>query len=786
VSLLQQTIFILKGHTIPETMLSGTRWRCSSDPKQRLTQLVQFYTNRLRTGAIQRESAAIWLGETSAAASAASEFDLAVKLAKKAFAVPHMYLVPEEEPNPPPTHALHLDILSLPHLDAILHPGRTADPDAAPPATAAAAASSSNGQEMDEVALAEALRKGAGTFDAFVLAFSDDLSAASGDLAERDGIWRFFVELSRVSEQGTREWSRLAAALAQSIEMQARPFLARDNGTTVLFDALPLPNVALLDRAVAILILSLGAVVPSEILNVVRAVRYATPSGVAGVLGRVGAATMDELVECLQNHFTRYMYENQQAALIAIAEVLQLLYRANTAVTSRGVIPFTRFYNGTAVEFNDEGIFHDYQRAAATAAPPSGVMPPQTRAIFSFSRYPCLIDVRFKSLLMQFEAYDQMQNAQRDAVLRALFRGGGNPSADAVFAMHVRRDDVIKSTINEIQRKSGQLNRPLQVHFEGEPGVDAGGVRKEFFQLITRKLLDPQFGMFAADPKSRALWFLPDKACEGREREFKLVGQILGLAVFNNVLVEATFPQALYRRMLEVEPDLEDLREVDPDLAAGLDQLLTFDEAESAATVEATFCRSFVHSFELFGQVVEEEIIPNGAHVALTGANRQQYVQALVRHVLVDRVRRNFTEFRQGFFTVASRGLVSTMHPVELEQLMCGSPTLNLKDLQRGTRYEGYAPTDPVILQFWELVTSEFTPVQQRQFLKFCTGSDRVPIGGLADLRFVVGKNGDDGELLPTAHTCFNHLLLPAYASKDKLRSKLLLAIENSEGFGLK
>jgi hypothetical protein len=38
---------------------------------------------------------------------------------------------------------------------------------------------------------------------------------------------------------------------------------------------------------------------------------------------------------------------------------------------------------------------------------------------------------------------------------------------------------------------------------------------------------------------------------------------------------------------------------------------------------------------------------------------------------------------------------------------------------------------------------------------------------------------------LPTSHTCFNALLVPEYASKDKLRERLLTAVENAQGFGL-
>ena len=46
-------------------------------------------------------------------------------------------------------------------------------------------------------------------------------------------------------------------------------------------------------------------------------------------------------------------------------------------------------------------------------------------------------------------------------------------------------------------------------------------------------------------------------------------------------------------------------------------------------------------------------------------------------------------------------------------------------------------------------------------------------------------RQGPDSDRLPTAHTCFNVLLLPNYANKEKLASLLRLGIKNSEGFGM-
>ena len=43
--------------------------------------------------------------------------------------------------------------------------------------------------------------------------------------------------------------------------------------------------------------------------------------------------------------------------------------------------------------------------------------------------------------------------------------------------------------------------------FVGEEGFDAGGVRKEFFMLLLREILNPDFGMFMEDDESHLIWF---------------------------------------------------------------------------------------------------------------------------------------------------------------------------------------------------------------------------------------------------------------------------------------
>ena len=46
---------------------------------------------------------------------------------------------------------------------------------------------------------------------------------------------------------------------------------------------------------------------------------------------------------------------------------------------------------------------------------------------------------------------------------------------------------------------------------------------------------------------------------------------------------------------------------------------------------------------------------------------------------------------------------------------------------------------------FWEVVHS-FDDEKKRQLLQFTTGSDRVPVGGLAKLKLIIARNGPDSD----------------------------------------
>lgn len=109
------------------------------------------------------------------------------------------------------------------------------------------------------------------------------------------------------------------------------------------------------------------------------------------------------------------------------------------------------------------------------------------------------------------------------------------------------------------------LKKQLRVQFVGEEGVDEGGVQKEFFQLIVREIFDPKYGLFNYNEESRLCWFSHNPVLDNvNVREYKLIGLLLGLAVYNSVILDLHFPLALYKKLMNVDMGLSDLKQLDP------------------------------------------------------------------------------------------------------------------------------------------------------------------------------------------------------------------------------
>ena len=69
-------------------------------------------------------------------------------------------------------------------------------------------------------------------------------------------------------------------------------------------------------------------------------------------------------------------------------------------------------------------------------------------------------------------------------------------------------------------------------------------------------------GMFTYNEDTRQFWFNPTSF--ENDAQFTLIGVVLGLAIYNNTIVDVHFPAVVYRKLMGKKGTFEDLGDVDP------------------------------------------------------------------------------------------------------------------------------------------------------------------------------------------------------------------------------
>ncbi|KAF4668196.1 putative E3 ubiquitin-protein ligase herc3 [Perkinsus olseni] len=419
-----------------------------------------------------------------------------------------------------------------------------------------------------------------------------------------------------------------------------------------------------------------------------------------------------------------------------------------------------------------------------------------TEYMASMLGYGSLVPLAFKNKVLQMEnvlrqvKHNQEHLQAHPGIMVDAFMRGVRPKT--VLQVQVRRDHIVEDALRVVaEADDQQLKFPMMVKFEGEDGVDEGGVQREFFDILCKQLFNAQYGMFEYLPDSRVTWINPNSV-ESPEN-FQHVGTLIGLLVYNNLPgLGVPFPRVLFKRLLQgstAELTFEDLEEVFPEEARSLQHLLEYepkDPQHADEEVKDTFCIFFNVSYDYYGESRNHDLIPDGSNVPVTYSNREQFVREYIQWKLVDSIKAHYDPFEKGFYRVLGDSLtLCTLTPVDLHAILCGEQKLDFDALRKSARYEGapFKEDYPYIQAFWKIV-SDFNDTQASS--DETPGSDRVPLGGLGSIRMIVQKNGGEPTVrLPTAYTCYDVLLLPEYSSPDKLKKMLLAAIENSEGFGL-
>lgn len=349
----------------------------------------------------------------------------------------------------------------------------------------------------------------------------------------------------------------------------------------------------------------------------------------------------------------------------------------------------------------------------------------------------------------------------------------------------VRRDHIFEDSYQEIMRQTPEdLKKRLMIKFDGEEGLDYGGVSREFFFLLSHDMFNPFYCLFEySSHDNYTLQINPNSGINPEHLNyFKFIGRVVGLGVFHRRFLDAFFVGALYKMMLHKKVVLQDMEGVDAEFYRSLKWMLDND-------IDGILDLTFLAEDERFGEIVEVDLKPGGRDIEVTDENKLEYVELITEWKISKRVEEQFKAFITGFNELIPQELVNVFDERELELLIGGLAEIDIEDWKKHTDYRGYQETDQVIQWFWRCI-KEWDSEQKARLLQFTTGTSRIPVNGFKDLqgsdgprRFTIEKAGEANQL-PKSHTCFNRVDLPPYTNYESLKQKLTLAVEETVGFG--
>ena len=216
------------------------------------------------------------------------------------------------------------------------------------------------------------------------------------------------------------------------------------------------------------------------------------------------------------------------------------------------------------------------------------------------------------------------------------------------LSLQVRREQVFHDSFRSLYFKSGDEMKfgKLSIRFHGEEGVDAGGVTREWFQVLSRQMFDPNYALFVPVSSDRTT-FHPNKLSGINDEHlmfFKFIGRIIGKALYEGRVLDCYFSRAVYKRILGKPVSVKDMESFDPDYYKSLVWMLEND-------ITDIITETFSVEDDAFGVTRVEDLCENGRNVPVTEENKHDYVRLVVEHKLLSSVKEQMENFLKGELT---------------------------------------------------------------------------------------------------------------------------------------
>eukprot|EP00939_MAST-03C_sp_MAST-3C-sp1_P002985 g2985.t1 len=427
---------------------------------------------------------------------------------------------------------------------------------------------------------------------------------------------------------------------------------------------------------------------------------------------------------------------------------------------------------------------------------------------------------------------ERLFKTKRYRFVVGLHRDANRRRGAAPWDLHVRRRCIFEDAFEAFDRASveSDLGRRMRVAFEGEIGVDGGGLTKDMFSELSSAIRDPNRGLFKRVQETSSGWVytFDDVADDGvassselpisptsssrlrragsdrfggggtshsvtkmssghfvtkqrrtRLKYWRFCGLLVAKALFERKHMELPLSEIIWSHLVGRPVNFEVLESANRSLARSL-RWIRENKVEGVLFETFSVTRSSNSAKTCDEPPVIVPLIRNGDSVDVTDANKLLYVENLVSWHTERKFGAALRAFKEGFYSLVPRRAVEVFSFRELERMVNGEATVDIDMLRRETVYSGDLDASSLLVEWLWAVLSSMTSSDRASFLRFVTGSSRMPLDGFDPPFHISSDSGADPKALPTSHTCFNELVLPRYTSRGALEERISYALQNS------
>ncbi|KAG3162636.1 hypothetical protein PI126_g5897 [Phytophthora idaei] len=297
------------------------------------------------------------------------------------------------------------------------------------------------------------------------------------------------------------------------------------------------------------------------------------------------------------------------------------------------------------------------------------------------------------------------------------------PAELEVLKLFLRRQHVVEESMEYFCCMDDNDTRAVvRIDFAAEIGVDAGGVHREWFSLVTELVIDPSLGVFVCTNHEAQTYFfnVNSKQWIGEEHlaYYFAFGRLVGRALLEGEVMGFHFASALLKVILGIPITFRDYEDLDPVTYKSVKWMLEHNGADKLG-LDFTATRR-----DAVGNLVTVELVPSGGNISVTDENKHEFAERWLRYFLLESVSDQLYVFSKGLYQVIPRQILMLFDAEELDYVLCGCDSIDVTDWEAHTNCSQNLTGTRVLRWFWELVR-EMHPEYHRRLLQFATGCSR-------------------------------------------------------------